>query len=105
MLTITQGADEALAMLRESADDLPDGAGVRITQDAGDDGEAAFALQLVAGPEADDVVVEGHPLPVFVDPEAAELLEDSALDGQAHGDHVHFGFVDQDDAGGDAATT
>ncbi len=103
MLTITQGAEEALAMLRDSVDDLPEGGGVRISQETDEDGEAAFALALVEAPEADDVVLEGHALQVFVEPQAAELLDGTALDGEAHGDHVHFGFVSAEDAGTDAA--
>jgi Fe-S cluster assembly iron-binding protein IscA len=93
VLTITQGAEEALAMLRDSVDDLPEQGGVRITQETSDDGEPAFSLQLVESAEDDDVVLDGHALPVFVERTAAEALEDSALDGEAHGDHVHFGFV------------
>ena len=99
MLAITPGADEALALLRDSVEDLPAGGGVRITQEEDEDGEAGFSLQLVGAAEDGDVVIDGHPLQVFVEPEAAAALEDSALDGEAHGDHVHFGFVDREDAG------
>ena len=93
MLTITPGAEQALAVLRDSVDDLPEDGGVRITQETDDEGQAAFALQLVEAAEDDDVVLDGHALPVFVEPTAAELLDGTALDGEAHGDHVHFGFV------------
>ena len=93
MLTITEGAEEALAMLRDSVEDLPEQGGVRITQDVDEEGEPGFALQLVEHAEEDDVVLDGHALPVFVERQAAELLDDTALDGEAHGDHVHFGFV------------
>jgi len=44
-------------------------------------------------------VLDGHALGVFVEPQAARLLEDSALDGETHGDHVHFGFVALDGDG------
>ncbi len=101
VLTITPGADEALILLRDSVEDLPDGSGVRITQEQDEDGEAGFSLQLVGGAEDGDVVIDGHALQVFVEPAAAAALEGSALDGHAHGDHVHFGFVDQADAGTD----
>ena len=99
MLTITDGAEEALAMLRDSVEDLPETGGVRITQEVGSNGDSAFALQLVEHPEEDDVVLDGHALGVFVEPQAARLLEDSALDGETHGDHVHFGFVALDGDG------
>jgi len=93
MLSITHGADEALTMLRDQVDDLPDGGGLRITTEAGENGDTGFAIQLVEAAADDDVVVDGHPLPVFLDAETAALLNDVALDGHAHGDHVHFGFV------------
>jgi Fe-S cluster assembly iron-binding protein IscA len=109
LLTITQGAEEALTMLRDSVEDLPETGGVRITHEDDEDGEPGFALQLVEGPEDDDVVLDGHALQVFIEAGAAQLLDGSALDGEAHGDHVHFGFVelgadDDDDEGEDAAT-
>jgi Fe-S cluster assembly iron-binding protein IscA len=93
VLTITPGAEEALAVLRDSVEDLPENGGVRITQEADQEGSPAFSLQLVEEAEDDDVVLDGHALPVFVEPTAAELLDGTALDGEAHGDHVHFGFV------------
>ncbi len=93
MLTITPGADEALAMLRDQAEDLPPGGGVRVTRDADEDGASGFALGLVEAPESDDMVVDGHALAVFVAAGAAADLEDMALDGEVHGDHVHFGFT------------
>jgi Fe-S cluster assembly iron-binding protein IscA len=93
MFAITQGAEEALAMLRDSVEDLPEGGGMRISQQTDNEGQAAFTLELVPGPDDDDVVLEGHAMQVFVEPEAASLLDGTALDGQAHGDHVHFGFV------------
>jgi Fe-S cluster assembly iron-binding protein IscA len=109
VLTITQGAEEALAMLRDSVDDLPPEGGVRIKQDTGEDGETGFSLELVENAEDDDLILDGHALPVFVEPAAAELLDGTALDGEAHGDHVHFGFVEAgaeaDFGHGDAASS
>ena len=109
MLTITQGAEEALAKLRDSVEDLPPEGGVRITQDTDESGDASFSLELVEAAEDDDVVLDGHALPVFVEPTAAELLDGTALDGEAHGDHVHFGFVEvgaeADFGHGDAPST
>ena len=113
MLDITPGADEALTHLRTNIDGLPDDAGIRITREPDEDGTPGFALEVVERPEGDDAVIEGHPLRVFVAPDAAEDLEDSALDGEVHGDHVHFGFIDSEgevvagdpDAAGDARAT
>jgi Fe-S cluster assembly iron-binding protein IscA len=93
VLTITEGAEEALAILRDSVDDLPEGGGMRISQETDEEGQAAFSLQLVEEPEADDVVIEARALPIYVEPAAAQALDGTALDGEAHEDHVHFGFV------------
>jgi len=103
VLTITQGAEEALTMLRDSVEDLPANGGVRITHEDDEGGEPGFALQLVEAPENDDVVLDGHALQVFIEPGAARMLDGTALDGEAHGDHVHFGFVQLDDEEGDDA--
>ncbi len=105
MLTISPGADEALTLLRDSIEDLPEGGGVRITveEDVEEDGSSAFALGVAAAPGEGDQVVGGHPLPIFVDPEAAPLLERMQLEGEVHGDHVHFGFAPQAEEDGPAA--
>jgi Fe-S cluster assembly iron-binding protein IscA len=93
MITITPGAEEALAVLRDSVEDLPAEGGIRITQETDDEGQQGFALQLVEAAEDDDLILDGHALPVFVEAAAAEALDGTALDGETHGDHVHFGFV------------
>ncbi|HVL95637.1 MAG TPA: hypothetical protein VM266_07230 [Solirubrobacteraceae bacterium] len=99
MLAITQGADEALDLLRTNIDGLPDEAGLRISPEADEDGEPGYALEVVQGPEEGDAVIEGHPLRVFVAAEAVDGLDAAALDGEVHGDHVHFGIVDVADEG------
>jgi hypothetical protein len=42
----------------------------------------------------DGVIREGGVV-VFLDPTAAELLDDKILDAHAHGDHVHFSLDEQ----------
>jgi Fe-S cluster assembly iron-binding protein IscA len=94
MLAITPGADEALTHIRTNVEGLPEDGGIRITQEPDEDGTPGFALEVVEQPESDDLIIEDHPLRVFVAPDAAQELEGTALDGEVHGDHVHFGFVD-----------
>ena len=94
MLAITEGADEALTHIRSNIDGLPDNAGIRITQEQDDDGKPGFAIEVVDEPASDDVVIEDHPLPVFIAKDAVDELDGAALDGEVHGDHVHFGFVE-----------
>src|SRR3954454_11847657 len=94
MLVITPGADEALTHIRTNIDGLPEDAAIRITQEPEEDGTPGFALEVVEQPESDDVIIEDHPLRVFIAKDAVDELDGSALDGEVHGDHVHFGFVE-----------
>ena len=99
MLAITPGADEALTHIRTNVEGLPAEGGIRITPEPEEDGTPGFALEVVERPESDDVVIEDHPLRVFIAPDAVDELEGSALDGEVHGDHVHFGFIDAPEDG------
>ena len=94
MLAITPGADEALTHIRTNVEGLPEDGGLRITQEPDEDGTPGFTLEVVEHPESDDVVIDDHPLKVFIAKDAVEELDGSALDGEVHGDHVHFGFVE-----------
>jgi Fe-S cluster assembly iron-binding protein IscA len=94
MLAITPGADEALTHIRTNVEGLPQDGGIRITQEPDEDGTPGFALEVVEEPQSDDVVIEDHPLRVFIDKDAVDGLDGAALDGEVHGDHVHFGFVE-----------
>jgi iron-sulfur cluster assembly protein len=107
MLAITPGADEALDHIRSNIEGLPEDAGVRITNEPEEDGTPGFTLEVVEEPQSDDVIIEDHPLRVFIAKEAVEELDGTMLDGEVHGDHVHFGFVavdedDEDSSGPDA---
>src|SRR4051794_19486828 len=99
MLAITDGAAEALQLIRDNIEELPEEAGLRITPEEGEDGEPGWALEVVSNKQPDDIVVEGPPLPVFMPKETADELAQSALDGETHGDHVHFGIVDLSEDG------
>lgn len=90
MLTITQTAAEALDTIIASVDDAPDTAGLRIAQAAGENGQRGFTLQLAAEPAPGDQVVEGQSVPVFVDADVADELDDKVLDAQVQGDQVGF---------------
>jgi iron-sulfur cluster assembly protein len=91
LLTVTQAAAEALDSIVASADEVPDTAGLRIVQgDAAPDGRATFGLSLAESPEPSDQVVETGHAPVFVDSDAADLLDDQVLDAQITGDHIAF---------------
>jgi Fe-S cluster assembly iron-binding protein IscA len=78
MLAITDTAAEAIKSLTIDAD-LPDGGGLRI---AAPDPDQGLELSLAGRPDADDVVLSGDGIAVFLEPIAAEVLEDKVLDVQ-----------------------
>jgi Fe-S cluster assembly iron-binding protein IscA len=78
MLAITDTAAEAIKSLTLDAD-LPDGGGLRI---AAPDPDQGLELSLAGRPDDDDVVLAGDGIAVFLEPIAAEVLEDKVLDVQ-----------------------
>jgi iron-sulfur cluster assembly protein len=92
LLTVTQTAAETLDNIVASAQhQVPEAAGVRIVPgDVAPDGSTTFGLLLAESPEPSDQVVETGQAPVFVDPDAADLLDDKVLDAQVMGDRVAF---------------
>jgi iron-sulfur cluster assembly protein len=93
MLTLTDGAVSAIRSLT-SQPELPAQTGLRIV--AQDAGEASFQLALAEGPVAGDQVVEEGGARVFVEPAAAAVLDDKALDAQVNDQgSVAFSVSDQ----------
>lgn len=89
MLTLTPTAAEVVRSLVEQSPD-PESGGLRIAAgDAEPDG-VALELSLVGEPEALDETVEQEGATVYLDPGAAELLDDKLLDAQVADDHVTF---------------
>ena len=89
MLTITPDAEQALDAV-VTAQGAPDGAGVRISQGVGADGQPGIGLALAAEPAPGDEVVEDANVPVFLAPGVAELLDDKVLDAHVEGDSIAF---------------
>ena len=79
--------DEAVEALRQMGD-------LRIRGIEGD-GEVELEIEEAKEPVADDQVVERDGVKVFLDPVAANALEDQVLGIHAHDDHFHFSFEDQ----------
>ncbi len=92
MLAITEDAAAAIKGIVGSPG-LPEGAGLRITQELNTEADSEtprtdLRLSVVAGPqEGDEVLADER---VFVDPEAAELLDDKLLDADVVDDEVRF---------------
>jgi Fe-S cluster assembly iron-binding protein IscA len=86
-----QIADDALDALRQIG-------AIRIRGvEAGED-EVELEIEEAEEPVVDDQVVEREGVRVFLDPVAANALEDQILGVHAHGDHFHFTFDEQSDA-------
>jgi iron-sulfur cluster assembly protein len=94
VLTITENAEQALDAV-VAAENAPDGAGVRISQGVGADGQPAVGLALATAPVPGDAVVEDASVPVFLAPEVADLLDDKILDAQVEGDQIAFRLGEQ----------
>jgi Fe-S cluster assembly iron-binding protein IscA len=58
-------------------DEVPDGAGLRI---ATDQAAGALTLSLAPEPQEGDQVLDAAGARLFLDPEAAQILDDKALD-------------------------
>lgn len=90
MLTITQTAAEALDSIIASIADAPETAGLRIAPGTGENGQPGLTLQLAAEPAPGDQVVDGQSVPVFVDADVADELDDKVLDAQLEGGQIGF---------------
>jgi iron-sulfur cluster assembly protein len=78
MLDLTENATSAIRSITGRAE-LPDDAGLRITSDPSGSG----SLSVAAGrPEEGDQIVEKEGARVFLEPQAAAILDDKVLDAQ-----------------------
>ncbi|HEY2271444.1 MAG TPA: iron-sulfur cluster biosynthesis protein [Jatrophihabitantaceae bacterium] len=93
MLTLADSATTEIRNLIEKNPEVPDDAGVRIA--TAPDG-ATLTLSLALVPSEDDAVVNDHGARVFVEPTAAQLLDDkelhAAIDEQGQ---VQFALAEQ----------
>lgn len=99
MLAISEDAAAAIRGIVESQG-VPEGAGLRITReeatDAGGNKRTDLRLSVVPGPQEGDEVLEAER--VFVDPGAADLLDDKLLDADYVDDDVRFSLDVQAEA-------
>jgi Fe-S cluster assembly iron-binding protein IscA len=86
-----QLSDDAVAAILELAGE----GGLRFSGQESD-GEVELEIEPAEGPHEGDETVERGGARVFLDAVAVEVLEDQVLDVEAHGDHVHFVFADQE---------
>jgi len=81
VLTLT---DQAVAVLRDltTQPGLPAEAGLRIASQDG--GAGGLALSLAEGPQAGDQVIEDAGVQIYVQPDAADAIDDKALDARVN---------------------
>lgn len=82
MLTLTEEATTAVKTITAQFPDTTQG-GVRIEGAGSPDSQ--FRLSVVPAPEPADAVVENEGARVFLDTDAAEVLDDRVLDAQVDG--------------------
>jgi iron-sulfur cluster assembly protein len=88
MLTLSRAAVEAVDGLLHTSE-VPDDAGLRIRPA----GESQLTIELAPEPAPDDQVIEEGGARVFVDAEAAPMLDHAELDAHMEGDRVAFGLT------------
>jgi iron-sulfur cluster assembly protein len=96
MLTITPDAEQALDAV-VAAGGAPEGAGLRISQGVGADGQPAIGLSVAPAPETGDSVVEDANVPVFLAAEVVPQPDHMVLDARVEGDEITFRFGEQAD--------
>ena len=91
MLTLTENACSIVKRYTDHPD-TPDDAGLRITSTA----EAQLAVTTADQPVAGDQLVEQDGAKVYLDPDAADQLDDQVLDaGIDEAGNVQFGLLAQ----------
>ena len=89
MLTLTDHAQDAVRALTPQA---PESAGLRIAP-----GNQGFELSLVTEPVPGDALIDDGGVRVFVEPQAAQLLDEQTLDAQLdEGGEVNFFLASPD---------
>ena len=94
MLALTDRAVEAVRDVVASSGETSDTSGLRLTAE-GAGTQAGFKLRVVPLPAEGDEVIDEHGARVFVEAEAATLLDDKVLDATVDEDKVAFTVVDQ----------
>jgi iron-sulfur cluster assembly protein len=91
VLAITEDAATAIDSIVASSG-LPQGAGLRITQElntqSGQEGRTDLRLSVVESAAEGDEVLED--VQIFLEPEAADFLDNKLLDADIEGDEVRF---------------
>jgi Fe-S cluster assembly iron-binding protein IscA len=94
LLALTDSAVQAVKEIVSSAEETPETGGLRLVADR-EGAQANFQLSVVPLPAEDDEVIEEQGARLFLDPEAASLLEGKVLDASVEQNQVAFTLADQ----------
>ena len=94
LLALTDDAVEAVRNIVSSSDELPETGGLRLVAERAGT-QANLQLSVVALPAEDDEVIEEQGVRVFLEPEAAALLDDKVLDASMEQNQIEFTIADQ----------
>jgi iron-sulfur cluster assembly protein len=94
LLALTDNAVEAVKNIVSSSDETSETGGLRLVAERAGT-PANLQLSVVPLPAEDDEVVEEQGARVFLEPEAASLLDDKVLDASVEQDQVAFTIADR----------
>jgi iron-sulfur cluster assembly protein len=94
LLALTDNAVEAVKNIVSSSDDASDTSGLRVVAERAGM-QANLQLSVVPLPAEDDEVIEEQGVRVFLEQEAASLLDDKVLDATVEQNQVAFTIADQ----------
>ncbi|MFL5923736.1 MAG: iron-sulfur cluster biosynthesis family protein [Gaiellaceae bacterium] len=95
LLALTDNAVEAVKnIVSSSSEEETETSGLRVVAER-EGAQASFQLSVVQLPAEDDEVVEEQGARVFLEPEAASLLDDKVLDASLEQNQVAFTIGDQ----------
>lgn len=94
MLALTDNAVEAVKQIVLSSEEASEQGGLRlVAEQVG--AETNFRLSVVPLPAEEDEVIEEQDARVFLEPEAASLLDDKILDATVEQNRVAFTIADR----------
>jgi iron-sulfur cluster assembly protein len=97
LLALTDSAVEAVKHIVSSSEEASETGGLRlVAEQVGT--QTNFQLSVVPLPAEDDEVIEEQDARVFLEPEAASLLDDKVLDATVEQSKVAFTIADQAEA-------
>ena len=94
LLTLTDNAVEAVKHIVSSSEEISETGGLRLVAEQ-TGMQTNLGLSVVPLPAEDDEVIEEQGARVFLEPEAAALLDDKVLDASVEQNQVAFTIADQ----------